>query len=121
VGKTLNPAIVEGQIEGGCVQGVGYALLENMAIDQGVIQTPSFAEYLLPTAVDVPDIAVILVESGSGVGPYGAKGIGEPPMVTIAPALVNAIEDAVGVHIADLPVTAEKIRMALARKREGVR
>ena len=121
VGKALNPAIVEGQIEGGCIQGVGYALFEDMAIHNGVIQTPSFAEYLIPTAVDVPDITVILLESGSGVGPYGAKGIGEPPMVGIAPALVNAIEDAVGVRIADLPVTSEKIRMAIAQKPEGKR
>jgi CO/xanthine dehydrogenase Mo-binding subunit len=112
---------VEGQIEGGCIQGVGYALFEDMAIDHGVIQTPSFAEYLLPTAVDVPDITVILLESGSGVGPYGAKGIGEPPMVMIAPALVNAIEDAVGIRIADLPATAEKIRMAIVRKTEEKR
>jgi CO/xanthine dehydrogenase Mo-binding subunit len=121
VGKALNPTIVEGQIEGGCVQGIGYALFENMTIRCGVIQTSSLAEYVIPTSVDVPDIQIILLESGSGMGPYGAKGIGEPPMVGIAPALVSAIEDAVGVRIADLPVTPEKIRMALARKTGGER
>ncbi len=119
VGRALNPVIVEGQIEGGGIQGFGYALTEDMKIEKGIIQTPSFAEYLIPTSVDVPDIESILLESGTGLGPYGAKGIGEPPMVSIAPALVNAIYDAVGVRITSLPATPEKILMGLLAQEEG--
>jgi CO/xanthine dehydrogenase Mo-binding subunit len=113
VGKALNPILVEGQIEGGAVQGVGYALFEEMPIKEGIIQTPSLQEYLVPTSVDVPDVEPILVESGTGLGPYGAKGIGEPPIVGIAPAILNAIDDAVGVRITSLPATSEKVLMAL--------
>jgi CO/xanthine dehydrogenase Mo-binding subunit len=118
VGKALNPVIVEGQIEGGGIQGVGYALTEDMKIKDGIIQTPSFAEYLIPTALDVPDMETHYIESGSGLGPYGAKGIGEPPMVSIAPALTNAIHDDVGVRIASLPATPEKILMAMLEREE---
>lgn len=113
VGKALNPVIVEGQIEGGAVQGVGYALFEEMPIKEGIIQTPSLQEYLIPTSVDVPDVEPIMVESGTGLGPYGAKGIGEPPIVGIAPAILNAIDDAVGVRITSLPATSEKVFMAI--------
>lgn len=117
VGKALNPILVEGQIEGGAVQGAGYALLEEMTIKNGVIQTPSFQEYLIPTSLDVPDVESIMMESGTGLGPYGAKGIGEPPIVGIAPAIINAIDDAVGVRINSLPATSEKILLALKEKR----
>ncbi|MCR4429076.1 MAG: xanthine dehydrogenase family protein molybdopterin-binding subunit [Caldiserica bacterium] len=118
VGKALNPILVEGQMEGGAVQGAGYALLEEMTIKDGIVQTPSFQEYLIPTSLDVPDVETIMMESGTGLGPYGAKGIGEPPIVGIAPAIVNAIDDAVGVRITSLPATSEKILLALKEKRE---
>ncbi|MCR4433275.1 MAG: xanthine dehydrogenase family protein molybdopterin-binding subunit [Caldiserica bacterium] len=119
VGRALNPILVEGQIEGGAVQGAGYALMEDMVIKDGIIQTPSLQEYLIPTSLDVPDVESILIESGTGLGPYGAKGIGEPPIVGIAPAILNAIDDAVGVRITSLPVTSEKILMELKASKEG--
>jgi CO/xanthine dehydrogenase Mo-binding subunit len=82
--------------------------------------TPSFSEYLLPTSMDVPDVKTILIESGDGVGPFGAKGIGEPSVCSIAPAIANAVCDAIGVRIYDLPLTPEKIVRALRRKKEGI-
>ena len=113
IGKAINPLNVEGQIEGGGVDSIGYALTENFKLEQGYLKSHSFAEYLLPTALDVPDIETILVESGAGIGPYGAKGIGEPACNAMAPAIVNAIRDAVGVRITSLPATPEKVLFAM--------
>ena len=113
VGKAINLLSVEGQMEGGSIYGMGYALTEEVIMEKGITMTPSFAEYIIPTAVDVPDVKAILVESGGGLGPYGAKGIGEPSCSIIAPAILNAIYDAVGVRIKDLPATPEKIIRAL--------
>ena len=109
VGKAVNPLSVEGQMEGGSIYGMGYALTEEVVIEKGITMTPSFAEYIIPTATDVPDVKAILVESGGGLGPYGAKGIGEPSCSIIAPAILNAIYDAIGVRIKSLPATPEKI------------
>ncbi|MDA8222965.1 xanthine dehydrogenase family protein molybdopterin-binding subunit [Desulfosporosinus sp.] len=109
VGKAINPLNVEGQLEGGGVDSIGYALTENFKVEQGYLKSHSLAEYLLPTALDVPDIETILVESGAGIGPYGAKGIGEPACNAMAPAIINAIRDAVGVRITSLPATPEKV------------
>jgi CO/xanthine dehydrogenase Mo-binding subunit len=109
VGKAINPFSVEGQMEGGSIYGMGYALTEEVIMEKGITMTPSFAEYIIPTAVDVPDVKAILVESGGGLGPYGAKGIGEPSCSIIAPAILNAIYDAIGVRIKSLPATPEKI------------
>lgn len=113
VGKALNVLNVEGQIEGGAVYCLGYALMEDLIVDKGYLKTPSFSEYLIPTALDVPDVQPILVESGTGLGPYGAKGIGEPACNAIAPAILNAIRDAVGVRITSLPATPEKVVFAI--------
>jgi CO/xanthine dehydrogenase Mo-binding subunit len=113
VGKAINLLSVEGQMEGGSIYGMGYALTEEVIMEKGITMTPSFAEYIIPTAVDVPDVKAILVESGGGLGPYGAKGIGEPACSIIAPAILNAIYDAVGVRIKSLPATPEKIIRAL--------
>ncbi|MBC2721560.1 xanthine dehydrogenase family protein molybdopterin-binding subunit [Desulfosporosinus sp.] len=113
VGKAINPLNVEGQLEGGGVDSIGYALTENFVVEQGYLKSHSLAEYLLPTALDVPDIETILVESGAGIGPYGAKGIGEPACNAMAPAIINAIRDAVGVRITSLPATPEKILFAM--------
>ena len=86
-------------------------------MEKGVPLTPSFSEYLLPTSMDVPDIKTILIESGDGVGPFGAKGIGEPSVCSVAPAICSAIYDAVGVRIRELPITPEKIVRALCQER----
>lgn len=116
VGKAINPLSVEGQMEGGSIYGMGYALMEEVIMEKGITMTPSFAEYIIPTAADVPDVKAILVESGGGLGPYGAKGIGEPACSIIAPAILNAIYDAIGVRIKTLPATPEKIIRALKKE-----
>ena len=114
IGQAINPAAVEGQIEGGAAQGQGYALSEEMVYREGRLETPSFSEYLIPTAMDVPQIKSIILESRSGIGPFGAKGIGEPALTPVAPAVANAVADAIGVRVHDLPITPEKIVNALA-------
>ncbi len=113
VGQCINPAAVEGQIEGGAAQGQGYALSEEMIYRDGKLMTPSFSEYLIPTAMDVPKVKSIILESRSGLGPFGAKGIGEPSLTPVAPAIANAVVDAIGVRIYDLPITPEKVVRAL--------
>ncbi len=113
VGRAVNPAAVHGQIEGGGVQGLGYGLMENFLVEEGKILTPSLAEYLIPTAVDVPPTKVIILESGTGLGPFGAKGIGEPSLTPAAPALANAVADAIGVQVTSIPLTPEKVLAAV--------
>jgi CO/xanthine dehydrogenase Mo-binding subunit len=113
VGQAINPAAVEGQIEGGSAMGLGYALLEDLQVKEGHIITPSLAEYLIPTAGDVPDIKAIILESGTGLGPFGAKGIGEPSLTPVAPAIANAVADAIGVRVFSLPITPEKVLAAI--------
>ena len=115
VGKTINLLSMEGQLEGGTVQGLGYALMEGVIIEKGVTLTPSFSEYLIPTSLDVVDVEDIALESGDGIGPFGAKGIGEPSMTSIAPAIANAVYDAVGIQFTDLPITPEKVVKALGK------
>jgi CO/xanthine dehydrogenase Mo-binding subunit len=116
VGRAINRLSVEGQLEGGAIYGMGYGLMEEIIIENGVIKTPSFSEYLLPTSLDAPEVQTILLESGDGVGPFGAKGVGEPSLNSIAPAIANAVYDAIGVRIFDLPLTPEKIVKALKSK-----
>ncbi len=116
VGKAINPQSVEGQLEGGAVYGLGYALTEEIILENGVTITPSFSEYLIPTSMDVPDIQTILIESGEGLGPFGAKGVGEPALISVAPAICNAVCDAIGARIFDLPLTPERIVKAFKEK-----
>jgi CO/xanthine dehydrogenase Mo-binding subunit len=118
VGQAINPDAVEGQIEGGTLMGQGYALSEELRYEEGILQTPSFSEYLIPTSMDVPEITPIILESRSGLGPFGAKGVGEPALTPVAPAIANAVADAIGVRIFELPITPEKIVKAL-REKEG--
>jgi CO/xanthine dehydrogenase Mo-binding subunit len=93
--------------------GAGFGLMEEMALREGAVQNPQFTDYLLPTALDAPEIAVDIVEREEPGGPFGAKGVGEPALLPTAPAIVNAIRDAVGVTIRELPVTPEKLLQAL--------
>jgi CO/xanthine dehydrogenase Mo-binding subunit len=113
VGRAINPASVDGQIQGGSTQGLAYALLEELVVKDGVIQTPSLSEYLIPTACDLPTTKAILLESGTGLGPFGAKGIGEPSLTPAAPALANAVANAIGARVHDLPLTPEKVLAAV--------
>jgi CO/xanthine dehydrogenase Mo-binding subunit len=113
VGRAINPQSVEGQIQGGAVQGLGYGLMEEVVLEHGINLTTSFATYLIPTAADVPDVRAVVVESGEGLGPFNARGIGEPPIGPPAAAIANAIEHATGVRITRLPITAERVARGL--------
>jgi CO/xanthine dehydrogenase Mo-binding subunit len=115
VGRAINSAAVEGQIAGGSSQGLGYAVMEEFKLQNGHITTPSLAEYLIPTAVDFPTTQVIVLESGSGVGPFGAKGIGEPCLTPAAPAVANAVANALGIRIYELPLTPDRVLEAVER------
>jgi CO/xanthine dehydrogenase Mo-binding subunit len=117
VGKAINPMAVEGQIAGGVVQGLGYTLMEEVHFKEGKIQNPDLQDYTIPTALDIPPIESILVESNDPAGPYGAKGIGEPTLIPVAPAVANAIFDATGIRMTELPITAEKLFLALKKKK----
>ena len=116
VGKILNPMDHQGQIEGAVMQGVGYALSEELAVDEGKVTSVSFGEYKIPNMQDIPELNTVILESEMGPGPYNAKGIGENPIGPPAPAIANAVADAVGVRIRDLPITAEKVYRALAER-----
>jgi len=116
VGKSINLNRVEGQIEGGAVQGIGYALMESYIEEKGIPKTNTLAEYLIPTSKDIPEIIPIVMESGTGKGPFGAKGIGEPSITATAPAITNAIYDAAGVRIKELPATPERVYFALKNR-----
>ena len=108
-GRVINPLCYEGQAEGGTVQGMGYATMENFKMENGNILTKNFQTYLLPTIADMPDIRVTPVEVLDNTGPWGAKGLGEVVMVPIAPAINNAIADAIGVRVRNLPASPERV------------
>jgi CO/xanthine dehydrogenase Mo-binding subunit len=116
-GKAINPMLVEGQIEGGISNGIGYAMCEEMVMKLGKVMNPQFTDYIMPTALDMPAITVDLVERPEPTGPFGAKGVGEPSLMPTAPAIINAIEDAVGVKIRELPLTPEKLFNAIQKIR----
>jgi CO/xanthine dehydrogenase Mo-binding subunit len=117
-GAIMNPVGHQGQIDGGVVQGVGYGLIEHLPVQEGRVGTAHFGEYKIPTVKDIPELKTVLVKGEDGVGPYKTKGIGENPITPVAPAIANAIEDAVGVRIRDLPITAEKIYAAMREREE---
>ncbi len=121
-GKALNPRNVEHQIYGGLLQGFATALYEDMRFDEnGKILNPNFTDYKIPTALDIPDEVVpIIIEVPQPDGPFGARGIGEHPMIPAAPLIANAVEDALGIRIKSMPITAEKIAMAIANGKKEV-
>jgi CO/xanthine dehydrogenase Mo-binding subunit len=114
VGRAINPRSVEGQISGGVVQGIGMALLEEVQVQDGVNLTGGFFHYLLPTFTDVPDIEAVVLESGEGLGPFGARGIGEPPIGPPSAAVTAAVADAIGVWPEQLPLTPERVLALVA-------
>jgi CO/xanthine dehydrogenase Mo-binding subunit len=118
VGRAINPLLAEGQIEGGAAMGVGAALMEDLAPFYPTLdwQPETYGDYLIPTTMDIPEIESAIYECPSTHGPYGAKGIGEMTANAPAPAIVNAIHDAVGVWITELPVTPDKVLRALDKK-----
>jgi CO/xanthine dehydrogenase Mo-binding subunit len=109
VGRAINPRSVEGQISGGVAQGIGMALLEEVQVEEGVNLTGGLFQYLVPTSTDVPDIDIVVLESGEGLGPFGARGIGEPPIGPPAAAIAAALADAVGAWPEELPLTPERV------------
>jgi CO/xanthine dehydrogenase Mo-binding subunit len=115
-GKALHPVMAEGQIEGGCLQAVGWATIEEIKMKDGSYQNDRLATYLIPTALDAPRIRTILVENPYSRGPFGAKGIGELPMDGPAPAIIAAIHDATGVWLDEIPATPEKVLAACASR-----
>jgi len=116
VGQAINKLSAQGQLEGGTVCGVGYALLEDVKMDKGRTVTCALDTYLVPTAADMPDVEAIMLESRGGKGPFGAKGIGEPSSTSGAPAVTNAINDAIGIRLTELPFTPERILTALKER-----
>jgi len=112
-GQVLNPIGHTGQVNGGVIQGFGYGVMEEVVVSEGRVETQSFADFKIPTIADVPPFQGIVIESEGGVGPFNIKGIGENPSSPMAPAIANAVADATGVRITDLPITAEKIYRAL--------
>ncbi len=119
VGTVINPVTHQGQIEGGLIQGLGYAVMEEIATESGRVLTANLGDYRIPCTRDLPLIRTVLVEDPAGPGPFAAKQIGENGIVATAPAVANALDNAVGVRLFDLPLTAEKIHTALLRARNG--
>jgi xanthine dehydrogenase molybdenum-binding subunit len=113
VGRVLNRLGIEGQIEGGVVMGQGYALTENLLVENGVVRNPNFRDYKLVTAPEIPEMDISFIETMDGEGPQGAKGVGEAPAICIAAAVANAIYNATGVRITEAPFTPEKVYRAL--------
>lgn len=113
VGQAINPQSVEGQIQGGAAMGIGYGLMEEVVLEGGNNLTTTFGSYLMPSTMEVPEIEPIVIESGDGLGPFGARGIGEPPVGPPAAAIACAIWDAVGVRMTELPITPEKVARGL--------
>jgi CO/xanthine dehydrogenase Mo-binding subunit len=115
VGRALNPALVEGQMQGGTAQGMGWALLEELAYDEdGQMRGGSFAEYALPSSEQVPPIETLIVEVPAPDGPFGAKGVGEPPVCGVPAAVANAIAAATGARLTELPMSPQRVWAALA-------
>ena len=112
-GTILNPLMHQGQIDGGVVMGVGYSLMEGMSIEDGRVMTTNFGENKIPSIADIPPLKTVIQQFPVGNGPYGGMSIGEPPVVPTAAAIANAVHDAVGVRIKDLPITAERVLDAL--------
>lgn len=118
-GKALNPDLVKGQLTGGLLQGLATVLYEDMRYnDKGKLLNPNFTDYKLPTSMDIPDeIVPIIIEVPQPDGPYGARGMGEHTMLPAAPLIANAVENALGVRITSMPITAEKVCMAVLSKK----
>jgi CO/xanthine dehydrogenase Mo-binding subunit len=116
VGRAINPTLIEGQIEGGAAQGLGHALMEEFFPGKG----ENLHDYLIPSAGDMPPVESILIEDPSPIGPFGAKGIGEQAVIPTAPAILNAIYDAIGVRIHRVPATPDRVRAAILQgRRQG--
>jgi CO/xanthine dehydrogenase Mo-binding subunit len=117
-GTVLNPIGYQGQVNGGFLHGLGYAVMEEIVVEDGRVTTLSFGDYKMPTLADMPPLQTVVLESETGEGPYNIRGIGEAPCIPVAPAIANAVADAVGVRIRDLPVTAVKVYQRLKQNQQ---
>ncbi|MEL6307397.1 MAG: xanthine dehydrogenase family protein molybdopterin-binding subunit [Chloroflexota bacterium] len=121
VGRAINPRLVEGQIEGGVAQALGYALMEYLVSDAGKIKNPYLSTYLIPTVLDVPiEVKSVILEYPDPIGPWGARGMAEMPMLPLTPAIAAAVHDATGVWLNEQPFTPDKVVVALREKGLGV-
>lgn len=118
-GRAVNPSLVKGQMDGGFAMSLGYTLFEDLNLDKGKMRNNKFSKYLLPTSMDMIDVENIIIEEPESTAPYGAKGIGEPVTIPIGPAILNAIYDATGVRMLDLPVTPERLMKAIRESEES--
>ena len=109
VGYTINPRGLTGQVEGGLMQGLGQGLMEELRVEEGRVQAVNFGDYKIPSLADIPPLSIELIEDRDGPAPFGGKGVGEITAIPTTAALANAVEDAVGVRVTDLPITAEKV------------
>jgi len=119
-GQAINPMHAEGQLEGSAYQGLGQALYEELMVNEGQVMNPTFLEYKIPTAMDMPVLSTALVQEPDPGGPYGAKGMSEGAIIAVSPAIANAIYHAVGVRLKSLPITPENVLEGLkGRGRSG--
>lgn len=119
VGKAINRQLIEGQVEGAVVQGHGYALMENLIVEEGHVKTPHLSNYLIPTVLDVPErVQSVLLENPDPLGPFGVRGMAELPLIPMAPAIAAAIKDATGVWINEIPLTPSRVVEKLRENRE---
>jgi CO/xanthine dehydrogenase Mo-binding subunit len=118
-GTVINPIAYQGQLDGGFVYGLGNAVMEELMVDGGKIIAGSLADYKLPTQMDIPRLRTVLLPAEAGPGPFGAKSVGETNNSAVAAAIANAVHDAVGVRIRELPITAERVYQALEEARDA--
>ena len=117
IGKAIDPLMIEGQIHGAVSQGMGFALMENLVLKDGAVLNPNFKDYIIPSALDTPEVAKpILVEMPYQHSAFGVKGVGEPAIISVVPAIANAVSHATGIRFNTLPITAERLYMALRGK-----
>src|SRR6266540_5608749 len=119
VGRAINPVLVEGQVEGSVYMALGEALMEEQVFRRGLHKVPSMLEYKSPTTLETPEMRTFLIETVDPEGPYGAKEAGQGPLLPVIPAVANAVYDALGVRIDEIPITPEKVLKALEAKGEG--
>ena len=119
IGRSVNPQQCMGQIYGGAAMGIGYALAENIEVREGKIINDNFNRYFIPTACDLPEFEGIILENPDPEGPYGSKSLGEPAIEVVAPAVINAIADATGKRIFDLPASPAAVIKSLQKDNPG--
>jgi len=119
VGRVINRLGIEGQLEGGIAQGIGFCLMEDVKTEGGRTLNPSFTDYKLFTTTDLPEIHMSFIETNDPAGPHGAKGMAESPLIPVAPAIANAVFNATGVRMTELPLTPERVLRKLKEARQA--